>query len=97
MRDAKRGTSTLDVSSMKGYKVGDWICLGSGSESQEYVQIVGFGSFKLGSPVVHTHPAGTVVVWAGHSAVGQPMPEGAAVVTTWLQVRTDSFLASHFF
>ena len=43
-----------------------------GTQQQELVQIVGFGSVILGVPLRHTHALGTPVVLAVTYATGTP-------------------------
>ena len=72
--DATIGSFVLAVSITEGYAIGDWVCLSVGKDTMEYVQIVDFGSFILGTPLVHRHSAGIEIIWVGHSEVGQPRP-----------------------
>jgi pimeloyl-ACP methyl ester carboxylesterase len=52
------GQTILQVASIFGFSIGDWIRLSPGGANQEDVQIVGFGSMHLASALLFDHGVG---------------------------------------
>ena len=62
----------LQLISQTGLEVGDMLLIAPGTNQQEMVQIVAFGSVILGVPLRFTHALGTPVVLAHTYATGTP-------------------------
>ncbi len=69
---APAGSTILQLVSQSGLEIGDLLYVAPGTQQQELVQIVGFGSVILGVPLRHTHALGTQVVLAQAYATGTP-------------------------
>jgi len=72
---AAAGVSEIEVSSMDGFNVGNFITINPGSPNEEAKQITAFGSFILGSPLQFNHEAGEPVVLG---SPGTPTPTSTA-------------------
>ena len=69
---APAGSIVLQLVSQSGLEIGDMLLIAPGTNQQEMVQIVAFGSVILGVPLRFTHALGTPVVLAHTYATGTP-------------------------
>ena len=69
---AAAGSTILQLVTQTGLNIGDLLMIAPGTQQQELVQIVGFGSVILGVPLRHSRAPGTPVVLAFPYATGTP-------------------------
>ena len=60
--DIARGTQSAELKDDSGLKVDDNLMLSAGTDREEVVQIIGFGSVHFGRPTQHMHHAGSTVI-----------------------------------
>ena len=62
--DCRPGARSLQLEADFGLAVGDLLLLGPGTDTEELIQIIGFGSIHFAVPTQHFHAAGTQVTRA---------------------------------
>jgi hypothetical protein len=59
--DAQAGDTTIQITNQSGFSVGDEIVIGLDGPTQEIATVTELGSLILESPLVNSHPSGTIV------------------------------------